>query len=85
MDRDSESIKAMETHLAGTLKPVAPSREILRRLRRRIRIPARDEIVDRLHDWQRLWLVLGGVLSGGLAVLTVARAIFHLVGRRQVG
>jgi hypothetical protein len=31
-----------------------------------------------------MW-VLGGAISGGLVVLTVARAIFHLVGRRNVG
>ena len=85
MDKDSASIRAMEAHLSGTLKRVAPSREILQRLRRRIHMPDRGEIVDRLRDWRRLWLVLGGALSGGLVVLTLARAIFHLVGRRQVG
>ena len=85
MDEDIERMRAMEAHLAGTLRPVSPSRELLQRLRRRIRIPDRGEIVDRLHDWKTLWLVLGGALSGGLVVLTVARAVFHLVGRRHVG
>lgn len=67
------------------LRPVAPSRELLQRLRRRIRFPQRDEIAGRLRDWQTLMLVLGGVISGALVIVTVARAIFHLVGRRDVG
>jgi hypothetical protein len=30
-------------------------------------------------------LVLGGVISGALVMLTVARALFHIVGRRDAG
>lgn len=67
------------------LRPVSPSRELIQRLRSRIRIPQRSEIVVRLRDWQTLMIVLGGVISGALVVLTVARALFHLVGRRNVG
>jgi hypothetical protein len=66
------------------LRPVSPPRELIQRLRGRIRIPQRSEIVGRLRDWQTLMIVLGGVISGGLLVLTVARALFHIVGRRNV-
>jgi uncharacterized membrane protein YedE/YeeE len=85
MKSEAERLSALETHLAGMLRPVAPSRELLQRLRRRIRFPQRDEIAGRLRDWQTLMLVLGGVISGALVIVTVARAIFHLVGRRDVG
>jgi hypothetical protein len=80
-----ERLDAIEAHLAGTLRPVSPPRELIQRLRRRIRIPRRSEIALRLRDWQTLMLVLGGVMSGALMILTVARALFHLVGRRHVG
>lgn len=81
----AEPLDALEAHLAGTLKPVAPRRDFVRRLRGRIHIPQREEIAVRLRDWQTLLLVLGGVVSGTLIVLTVARALFHLWGRRNVG
>jgi hypothetical protein len=80
-----ERLRALEAHLAGTLKPVAPSQELLQRLRGRIHFPDRSQIADRLRNWQTLMLVLGGVISGGVVVLTFARALYHLVGRRDVG
>ncbi len=83
--RGEEHLDAIEAHLAGMLRPVSPPRELIQRLRARIRIPQRAEIVVRVRDWQTLMLVLGGVLSGTLMILTVARALFHLVGRRNVG
>jgi hypothetical protein len=85
MNKDAERLEALEARLAGMMKPVAAPRHLMRRLRSRVHIPERRVIVARLHDWQSLMLVLGGVVSGGLVVLTVARAIFHLVGRRNVG
>ena len=77
----------LEAHLAGTLKPVAPPREFVRRLRGHIHIqfPPREEIILRLRDWNRLFLVFGGVMSGLLVILTVARALFHIFGRRNMG
>ena len=74
----------LEAHLAGTLKPVSPPRKFIRGLRGRIHFPAREEIVLRLRDWNRWFFVLGGVMSGVLVILTVARALFHLFGRRNM-
>jgi len=74
----------IEAHLAGTLRPVRPSSELVQRLRDRLRFPDRHEIVLRLSDWKRMMLVFGGVMSGMLLIITVARAIFHLVGRRHM-
>ncbi|MBI1855840.1 MAG: hypothetical protein HYR93_08270 [Chloroflexi bacterium] len=75
----------IESHLAGTLKPVAPPKGFVQHLRARIHLPHRAEIAIRLRDWQTLALVFGGVISGGLVILTLARAMFHLFGRRNVG
>ncbi len=74
---------ALEAHLAGTLKPVAPSKAFVQRLRQHVRVPPREEIASRLRDWQTLFVVFGSVISGALVILTVARAMFHLFGRRS--
>jgi len=77
-------ILALETRLARTLKPVRPSNDMLQRLRGRIRFPDREEIVSRLSNWKKMFLVFGGVMSGMLAIITIARAFYYLVGRRQI-
>lgn len=78
-----DDLDTLEAHLAGTLKPVSPPGDLLQRLRDRIRFPAREEIVLRFKDWRRLFLVLGGVMSGLLLLITIARAFFHLA-RKQM-
>ena len=79
-----DDFDVLEAHLAGTLKPITPPRDLIQRLRDRINSPAREQFVLRFQDWRRLFLVFGGVMSGLLLVITVARAFFHLVGRRQM-
>jgi len=77
-----EDIQFLEAHLAGTLKPVAPPKEIVQRLKIRVQMPGREEITSRLSDWRRLFVVFGGVVSGMLLLITLARAFYYLVGRR---
>jgi hypothetical protein len=79
-----DELDALEAHLAGTLKPVAPPTDLVQRLRDRIRLPARGEIVLRFQDWRKLFVVFGGVMSAFLVLITVARALFHLIGRRHM-
>ena len=74
----------LEARLAGTLKPIQPSSELVQRLRERIRMPAREEIVSRLSDWKKMFLVFGGVMSSLLLIITLARAFFYFMGRRQM-
>lgn len=75
-------IQFLEAHLAGTLKPVAPPREIVQRLNRRIQLPNREKITASFSDWSRLVLVFSGVVSGMLLLITLARAFYYLTGRR---
>ena len=75
----------LESHLAGTLKRVAHPSDLIHRLRERIRVLDRAEIMLRLKDWRRLLLVFGGVMSILMLIMTVARALYHLVGRRTIG
>lgn len=77
-----DQLNALEAHLAGTLKPVIPPIEVVQRLRERIRFPQSEEIVLRLRDWQRMFFVFGGVMSGMLILITIARAFYYLVGRK---
>ena len=80
-----DQLDAIEAHLAGTLKPVPLSNDVIQRLRERIHFPYREEIASRLRDWNRMFLIFGGVMSAMLLLITVARALFHLVGRRHIG
>ena len=75
-------VQALEAHLAGTLKPVTPPIDVMQRLRERIHFLQPEEIVSRLRDWQRMFVVLGGVMSGMLILITVGRALYFLVGRK---
>ncbi|HSL45593.1 MAG TPA: hypothetical protein VK897_19315 [Anaerolineales bacterium] len=78
-----DQIDALEAHLAGTLRPVVPPMDVVQRLHERIRSFPSQEIVSRLRgDWQRMFVVLGGVMSGMLVLITVGRALYYLVGRR---
>jgi hypothetical protein len=77
-----DQVMALEAHLAGTLRPVTPPLDVVQRLRERIRFPQPEEIVSRFRDWQRMFVVLGGVMSGMLVIITVARALYYLVGRK---
>lgn len=78
-----EDLDVLEAHLAGTLKRVTPSSDLVQRLRGRIQMPSRREISLRLTDWRRLLLVFGGVISGMIALVTLARVFYYLAGRRN--
>ena len=77
-----DQVMALEAHLAGTLKPVTPPLEVVQRLRERIHFPPPKEIVSRFRDWRRMFFVFGSVMSGMLMIITVARALYYLVGRK---
>jgi hypothetical protein len=77
-----KDFQLLEAHLAGTLKPVKPPKKIIQRVNMRMRMPNREEIAMRLTDWRRLFLVFGSVISGMLLIITVARALYYLSGRR---
>jgi hypothetical protein len=83
-EMQADRLDAVEAHLANALRRVTPRKAFVSRLKQRIHIPERQEIALRLRDWDRLLLVFGGVFSGALVILTIARALFHLFGRRHL-
>ena len=78
-----EEIESLEAHLAGTLKPISPPKEVVQRLGARIRMPSRSEITVRFTDWPIMFFVFGVVISGMLALITIARALYYLAGRKM--
>ena len=79
-----DQLNALEAHLAGTLRHVTPPMEVVQRLRERIHFPQPRDIVSRLQDWQRMFFVFGGVMSGLLVIITIARALYYFVGKKQM-
>jgi len=79
--QDTE-LQSLETHLSRTLKRVSPPNGLVERLRGRVQMPSRSEIQLRLTDWRKLFFIFGGVMSGMLLLVTLARAFYYLAGRR---
>ena len=73
-----DTLDSMEARLAGTLKPVSPSRVFVNDLRSRIHLPKPREIVTRLRDWHLIVIVIGVVTSATLVIATIARALYTL-------
>lgn len=82
MSSHETNLFELEAQLAGTLKRVRPPSDLAQRLRDRVRLPEPGLLAARLSDWRFYFLTVGGVVSGLLIVITVARALFHLTGRR---
>jgi hypothetical protein len=78
-----ETLSDLEAHLAGTLRPVRPPKGLAQRLRDRVHMPEPRLIAERLTSWRFFFVAFGGVISGMLLIITVARALFHLFGRRS--
>ena len=79
--QDNE-LQSLESRLSRTLKRVPPPNGLVERLRGRVQMPTRSEIRLRFSDWRRLFVVFGGVMSGMLVLVTLARAFYYLVGRK---
>jgi hypothetical protein len=72
----------LEAHLAGTLTPVAPPSLVTQRLRSRIHMPDRHLIAERIASWRSFIVALGGTMSVLVLVISVVRALVHLVTRK---
>lgn len=82
MTLHEQSLNEIEAHLAGTLRRVRPPSGMTQRLRDRVRLAEPRLVAERLANWRFYLLTIGGVISGMMLIITVARALFHLTGRR---
>ena len=83
MPSHEKKLYDIEARLAGTLKRVRPPSGLIQRMRDRVRLAEPRLLAARLSDWRFYFLTVGGVISGLLLIITVARALFHLTGRRD--
>jgi hypothetical protein len=83
MSISSEKIQSVEANLSQALQRVRPSRDFVETIGRRIRSTAPKADLNRPRDRESLFLVVGGVLSASLLILTLARGIFYLLNRSK--
>lgn len=74
----------MEAELEAAFHRVHPSQKFVQTVRRRINFKPSVEIAQRLPAPPSLLLILGGVLSVSLLIITAARAIFYLTNRTKI-
>jgi hypothetical protein len=80
-----ERFHSLETHLAGTLRPVEPRRDFVRGLRDRIRLPEPGLVAKRVSNWHLVLIVVGALTSVAVLIATLMRALFRLFGHRGGG
>ncbi len=73
----------VEAELEAAFHPVRPSARFVQTVRHRIAIRPSVEVAQRLADTPTLLLILGGVLSVSLLIITAVRAIFYLTNRAK--
>ncbi|NTW99807.1 MAG: hypothetical protein HGB35_07765 [Geobacteraceae bacterium] len=84
MTNISDNLNPFEARLEAALRPVHPSNNYVQSVRQRINFKAPVEVAQRLSSQPSLLLILGGVLSVSLLIITTARAVFYLVNRSKL-
>jgi hypothetical protein len=74
----------VEAELEAAFHPVHPSTKFVQTIRHRIDLKPSVEVAQRLADPPTLLLILGGVLSVSLLIITAVRAIFYLTNRAKI-
>ncbi len=83
MQRAADSFGPMEAQLQDILRPIQPSQKFVQTIRQRIRFSPRASLADKSPQVRRFLVILGGVLSLSLLLITGVRAIFYLVNRSR--
>jgi len=83
MQRMADSYGPMEAQLQDILRPIQPSQKFVQTIRQRIQFSPRVSLADKSPEVRRFLLILGGVLSASLLLITGVRAIFYLVNRSR--
>jgi hypothetical protein len=84
VEASKSQINPLENRLAGILKPVAPRREFVKTLNRRIQTLRPPNLVDRVANLKMVLLVVAGIVSFGLVVLVGIRAFLNLLKRKPI-
>ena len=75
----------MEARLANAFQHVQPSSKLVQAVRGRIEHLAPSVVVaSRLDDSPRLFMLIGGVISGALLLAAGARALFYVMNKSKM-
>lgn len=83
MQRAADSFGPMEAQLQDILRPIQPSQKFVQTIRQRIRLSPRISLAEKSPEVRRYLVIVGGVLSISLLLITGVRAIFYLVNRSR--
>jgi hypothetical protein len=79
----TDTFDPVEAQLQSILRPIHPSRKFVQTVRKRIQFTPSVRLAAKPLETRHFLLVLGGVLSASLLIITVVRAIFYLVNRSR--
>jgi hypothetical protein len=82
--KEPTNFNPMEAELEAAFHPVHPSTRFVQTVRHRIEFKPSVEVSQRLADPPTVLLILGGVLSISLLIITAVRAIFYLTNRAKI-
>jgi hypothetical protein len=82
--KPAETAESFEEELQAILRPVRPSRKFVQTVRQRIHFTPPVRLAVKPPESRRYLLILGGVLSVSLLLITTVRAVFYLVNRSRV-
>jgi hypothetical protein len=82
--KEPTNFNPVEAALTASFHRVRPSTKFVQTIRHRIDVKPSVEVAQRLDDPPTLLLILGGVLSVSLLIITAARAIFYLTNRTKI-
>lgn len=81
-DASKARLASLENRLSGIMKPIAPRREFVNGLNRRIQTVPQPAIIDRVGHIHFTLLIIAGVLSLGVLFAMLMRFLF---GPRRSG
>ncbi|MEI6290802.1 MAG: hypothetical protein WCP19_10245 [Chloroflexota bacterium] len=84
MANNSGELNPFEEKLQAALQPVQPSMKYVQTIRKRIHFKAPIEMAQRFTRPPSILMILGGVLSVSLLIITTARALFYMTNRSKI-
>ena len=81
--RKSTETDQLEKYLENTMRSVRPPDDVVQRLREKIGKLEPHIIAKRLTNWEFTLIIIGGVMSAAMVIVTIARAFYYFFGRNK--
>ncbi len=82
-DASMAKVASIEKRLSGIMRPVTPRKEFIRGLGHRIQDGSRAAFVNHVANWHIIALLVAGVVSIGVFVAMVIRAVASLGAKKR--